>query len=65
MSQEEIEELERLADDILVEDDPHQIALQIAESIDYLHSIAGFSTRINAMATTLADFYKEYADAGQ
>ena len=57
------EELKMLADEVMLDEDPRALADHTATCLRELNNLAGFSIRISAMATTLADYLEDYANA--
>ena len=57
------EELRMLADQVLLDEDPRALADHTATCLRELNNLAGFSIRISSMATALADYLEDYANA--
>ena len=56
------EELRMLADEVMLDEDPRALADHTATCLRELNNLAGFSIRISAMASTLADYLEDYAN---
>ena len=62
MNKQELAELERLADEIILDEDPCALAEHIADSIEAWIAISGCSTRDSMWLKTEVKFWRKEAD---